>query len=729
MLIKTLDQINPSDQHIAGGKSLTLARLRQNGFPVPKAVCITTDAYDSFISSTGLRTRIQIEISRKDFSQMRWEEIWDAALRIRNFFLKTPMPPALDDQFRKGLAPVFKESVVAVRSSAPGEDDRATSFAGLHESFVNISGIDAVIDHVRLVWASLWSDAAMLYRKEIGLDVNQSKMAVLVQEMINGNRSGVIFTRNPANNNESIIESVHGLNQGLVDGIIEPDRWILDLKTGKILSHMPAKRKNWMIAGPGGAVVKELPARKSGIPPLDAEDIGAVFDQAMASEKLLNYPQDMEWTFKGSRLYVLQSRPISTGLDGAKNDDRGWYLSLRRSLENLKKLRIRIEQDLVVRMIRDADALAGENVESLPDQKLAGEIKRRMQVFQNWKKIYWDEFIPFAHGMRLFGQFYTDTMRPEDPYEFVRLLETSDLQSIERNRHLAGLAATVRQNPELKQKLKTGKLLDMDSDFTEKAKQFFHRYMETEYTGPGRGNVLPEILASIIVEMSEADPQKKTTGKSRSELEAEFLAGFDGKTRSHAEDLLDLARASYRLRDDDNMFLGRIEREMKRAAETGKQRLGLNAGRLDSLEKINAIAESLKDPEYQPDFGAAVPEAEYGHELQARQLIGQPAGRGVGTGAARVIRNRDDLGGFIHGEVLVCDAIDPNMTMVVPMAAAIVERRGGMLIHGAIIAREYGIPCVTGVPEAAVAIHTGDKLTVDGFLGIVTVEKAGDPDA
>jgi pyruvate,water dikinase len=140
MLIKNLDQIRPSDQQIAGGKSLALARLHQNGFPVPKAVCITTDAYDTFISSTGLRTRIQIEISRKDFSQMRWEEIWDAALRIRNFFLKTPMPPALDDKFRKGLAPVFKNSMVAVRSSAPEEDDRSTSFAGLHESFVNISG-------------------------------------------------------------------------------------------------------------------------------------------------------------------------------------------------------------------------------------------------------------------------------------------------------------------------------------------------------------------------------------------------------------------------------------------------------------------------------------------------------------------------------------------------------------------------------------------------------------
>lgn len=152
------------------------------------------------------------------------------------------------------------------------------------------------------------------------------------------------------------------------------------------------------------------------------------------------------------------------------------------------------------------------------------------------------QFIPFAHGMRLFGQFYTDTMRPEDPYAFVQLLETSDLQSIERNRDLAALAATVRQNPKLKQKLKTKKLSGMDSGFTEKAKQFFHRNMETEFTVSGRTDVLPEVLVSIILEMSEADPPKKTSGKSRSELEAEFLAGFDVDTRAHAEDLLDLAR-------------------------------------------------------------------------------------------------------------------------------------------------------------------------------------------
>jgi pyruvate,water dikinase len=86
-----------------------------------------------------------------------------------------------------------------------------------------------------------------------------------------------------------------------------------------------------------------------------------------------------------------------------------------------------------------------------------------------------------------------------------------------------------------------------------------------------------------------------------------------------------------------------------------------------------------------------------------------------------VIRHHAELADFKHGEVLVCDAVDPNMTFVVPLASAVVERRGGMLIHGAIIAREYGLPCVTGVPDATALIETGNHITVDGYLGIVTI--------
>jgi len=96
---------------------------------------------------------------------------------------------------------------------------------------------------------------------------------------------------------------------------------------------------------------------------------------------------------------------------------------------------------------------------------------------------------------------------------------------------------------------------------------------------------------------------------------------------------------------------------------------------------------------------------------------------GIATGCARVIGQADDLFEFKAGAILVCDAVDPNMTFVVQMAAAVIERRGGMLIHGAIIAREYGLPCVTGVPDVTTLTATGDRLTIDGFMGIVTVTR------
>jgi pyruvate,water dikinase len=134
----------------------------------------------------------------------------------------------------------------------------------------------------------------------------------------------------------------------------------------------------------------------------------------------------------------------------------------------------------------------------------------------------------------------------------------------------------------------------------------------------------------------------------------------------------------------------------------------------------------LRDPHFRPLHEKLSSEGEADRTVKARQLIGQPAGEGVAVGRARVVKRPEDLLDFKRGEILVCDAVDPNMTFVVPLAGGIIERRGGMLIHGAIIAREYGLPCVTGVPEASTLLRTGDRITVDGYLGIVTVGSASD---
>jgi pyruvate,water dikinase len=159
------------------------------------------------------------------------------------------------------------------------------------------------------------------------------------------------------------------------------------------------------------------------------------------------------------------------------------------------------------------------------------------------------------------------------------------------------------------------------------------------------------------------------------------------------------------------------------AVDEGIQRLrerglaGAEAGALDAGE----VSRALRDPGYIPRPQGREDATPGDLRLKARQLIGQPAGPGISRGRARVVLGPADLPAFQHGEILVCDAVDPNMTFVVPLAAGVIERRGGMLIHGAIIAREYGLPCVTGVPDAVSLIETGDSLSVDGYLGIVTI--------
>ena len=115
-------------------------------------------------------------------------------------------------------------------------------------------------------------------------------------------------------------------------------------------------------------------------------------------------------------------------------------------------------------------------------------------------------------------------------------------------------------------------------------------------------------------------------------------------------------------------------------------------------------------------------------DASPRQLIGQPAARGLAAGNVRIVDSTEDFAAFQPGEVMVCDAIQPTMTHLVTLASAIVERRGCMLIHGAIIAREYGLPCVTGVPEVMQFVRTGDLMTVDGYLGIVIISPSS-PDA
>ena len=139
--------------------------------------------------------------------------MWDASLRVRNMFLATDIPRDLELSLRKEIIDCFDNEAVAVRSSSLSEDAAGSSFAGLHESFLNVKGIDSILEHVKLVWASLWSDAALLYRQELSLDIDTSAMSVIIQRMIYGQKSGIAFGVNPNDNSQAVIEGVYGLNK------------------------------------------------------------------------------------------------------------------------------------------------------------------------------------------------------------------------------------------------------------------------------------------------------------------------------------------------------------------------------------------------------------------------------------------------------------------------------------------------------------------------------------
>ncbi len=724
-IIIPFHKITEFSASVTGGKFYALARLANGNFTVPEGICITVAAYEHYVRDTGLRERILMELNRKDFARMRWEEMWDAALRIRNAFLHTPIPRDLAIALEAGIQKQIGDRVVTVRSSAPGEDGTTTSFAGLHESYVNVHGTHDILASVVKVWASLWSDAALLYRRELGLDPAKAAMAVVVQEMIPGDRSGVVFSANPNDESQVVVEAVYGLNQGMVDGTIDPDRWMLQRKSGQIISHAPAKREYQMSAGKKGVHKDALTPEKISKPPVSPKDVKTVYDTAMAVERLFGAPQDVEWTFLNNRLHVLQSRPVTTLRKDKGLDQREWYLTLRRSFENLKSLRREIEERLIPRMRAEAQQLSSLDTENLDPLALAKEISRCAAIYDRWVKTYWDQFIPFAHGARLFGQFYNDAVKPDDPHEFMVLLADTKMESLKRNRAMAELAGVVRNDSDLRAYLASNQWPQMPKHFLNSLDRFIEAYGESSCPGASVADCRTH-LAPILLEISRQTLSlEKGPRKNVDELTASFLGSLAGDRRKEAQELLELARASYQLRDDDNIHLAGIESQLDSVMNEGRVRLEtLTLAR----EERRALKESLLAAE--KSFGKmktkkkVSPEGDRdtGFTIRPRQLIGQPAGPGVASGTARIVYNQRDLRRFKAGEVLICDAVDPTMTYVVPLCAAIVERRGGMLIHGAIIAREYGLPCVTGVPDVTRWIDNGESITVDGHLGIVIIE-------
>ena len=669
-MIRRLGELNSSETGLYGGKALVLDKLIKTGLRIPEGLVISTDFYLSFIRETGIDDFLVMNIEKKVISDMRWEEVWDLAQRIRHRFFKTRIPAALKDRILQEIK-VFHSKPVVVRSSSPSEDSSTASFAGLHDSIVGVKGSDAILTALKEVWSSFWSDRALIYTREMNLNPEHSAMAVIVQELIKGDCSGVMFTRKPGDRTSLIIESVEGLNEKLVSGAAEPDRFTLNRKDGQIREIRRAadsKGINWT-------------------PPLDD-----LLRTAYKLEDLFGDPQDIEWTVKDDLLFLLQSRPITTADQQDKplwvrEDKRAWYRSLRKNLSELKQLQHEIETDFMQGLDDLSRKLSQQDFGTMGETALLKEIAGRKTLLAEWEKSYWEICIPFAHGVRIFGEIYNLILEPATPFEFVDLLINQDLMSIERNRKLSELAERLYNDGV------------ESSIFQKKLSQFMDSYGQSSFFN---GLLFDDRAGFIEFLKAFRDGQSRPEDSRRLEqLEKNYLEKMIEAGREDGPLLLDMGRISYKLRDDDNIMLGKLRGELYRAEAE------LNQRRPEAPKKKSHTNPPVDIP---------------GFRVTYRQVTGACASPGFARGRARILKKREDLFNTRKGEIIVCDSIDPNITFVIPLASGIVERRGGMLVHGAIIAREYRIPCITGVRDAVEIIHDGDYITVDAYNGIVVIE-------
>lgn len=709
---------------LIGNKGVRFATLLRMGMPIPETWCISSRIYNYYLEKTGLCDKLPVILNRKRFEDMRWEEVWDLSLRIRNLFIRTHLPPEINQPLVHEISEIFKSTPVSIRSSAVTDSMGIQTISDVHDSYLAVTGTEQIIKYIRLVWASLWSYEAILLNQELGLSVDRSRMAVLIQPTVMADVSGFISTRQIADDDQIIIEAVHGQNYLLANERIEPDRWAVCRSTGLIEHHEIGSRNRWVSITQDGLRIDDLPADLQCRTPLNDEDLKHLAELGIRIESQFSKTKSIEWVHHRGVLSILNIRsvPESSGahqIAGVSNH-RTWQLNLSRSHEDLKSLRKTLEVDSFPQIQHEIDQVSDQQLSDMSDSDLVAEVFRRRRVFDNRRSMYWSRFVPLIHGIRLFGREYNERMEPADPFEFLLLLTGTPMISLQRNDALLRIARSIGETSH------TAESLQMDVNQSDEIRVISEKITQTAGHLSALLSTASTRLAlyHLLRQLSDGDTLSAhlaDNSAARRALEIRFLDSFPENEKNMARELLDLARASYRLRDDDNIHLGKIESAYRRALHEVTSRLA-DRGVLDiegatDSDIMKILPDSLLGAPQIPAPDSDVPSV----CVRMRQMYGQPASPGISKGTARVIRTDDDLFSFQRGEIMVCDSIDPNMTFVAPLCRGIVERRGGMLVHGAIIAREYGIPCITGIPDATKCISTGDSLSIDGHLGLIIV--------
>jgi pyruvate, water dikinase len=316
--IAWFEEITRNDIGIAGGKGANLGEMVHAGIPVPPGFVVTATTYFEFLKETNLLKDIRGLLRKLDPNDSK--ALQNISAQIKDKVTAAVMPAYMVSDI-KAAYKKLGGGLVAVRSSATAEDLPDASFAGQQRTYLNIQGADSVVKAVQGCWASLFESRAIFYRTEQGYDHFKVGIAVPVQKMVQSESAGVLFTVEPLTSDRTkiLIEAIFGLGEAIVSGDLTPDQYIIDKKSLAILDKKVVKQ-DWLLARNVKASANDLdtnikvpvPAKKRGVQKLSDEDIASLARIGEALEKHYGSPQDVEWAREDNKLYIVQTRPVTT---------------------------------------------------------------------------------------------------------------------------------------------------------------------------------------------------------------------------------------------------------------------------------------------------------------------------------------------------------------------------------------------------------------------------------
>lgn len=313
-----------------GGKAANLIELANiDDINLPEGFCITTTAYSEIVKKNRDLNALFTELTQVKVNEL--DRIGKISSEIRDIILKTDIPGNIIDEIYYNFEKSGKDKSYAVRSSATAEDLPTASFAGQHDTYLNIIGFDNVLEHISKCWASLFTERAIIYRIQNGFDHNKVVLAVVVQQMVSPDASGVMFTADPITSNRKIlsIDASFGLGEALVSGLVNSDNY--KVCDGRITDRkIPSKSIGIYAREKSGTEEITIDDNLRNKQVLSDAQILELERLGRRIESYFSYPQDIEWCISDDQIYIVQSRPVTTlyPLPDVKNEEKRIYISL-----------------------------------------------------------------------------------------------------------------------------------------------------------------------------------------------------------------------------------------------------------------------------------------------------------------------------------------------------------------------------------------------------------------